>query len=85
MTICETNEIRDYVKRAPRRSYFNGSHMVYTMHVRLKWLSEISIGTLDERINRRAGIAARWEPFKFPVGSAMRRHARRQRVIHFGR
>ena len=55
METLETNEIRDYLKRAPKRMYFDGRRMVNTMHVRFKWLSEIAIGTLDERINRRAG------------------------------
>lgn len=85
MEALETNEIRDYLKRAPKRMYFDGRRMVNTMHVRLKWLSEIALGTIDERINRRAGNPSRWEPWRFPVASAIRRHARRQAVIKFGR
>lgn len=85
MDTIETNEIRDYLNRAPKRVYFDGRRMVNTMHVRLKWLSQIAMGPLDERINRRAGNPSRWEPWKFPVASAMRRRARRQAVIKFGR
>lgn len=70
------NEIRDYVQRAPKRIYFNGQGMVNTMHVRLKWLCEIARGTLDERINRRAGISDPWRPWAFPIESARRRNQR---------
>lgn len=85
MEVLDQNEIRDYLKRAPKRMYFDGARMVNTTHARLKWLSEIALGSLDERINRRAGQPSRWEPWRFPVASAIRRHARRQAVINFGR
>ena len=88
MKACEEldqNEIRDYINRAPKRLRFDGGRMVNTTHVRLKWLAQIAIGTLNERINRRAGQADQWTPWKNPVGSAIRRHGRRQAVIKWGR
>jgi len=85
MSQIDQNEIRDYVRRAPKRMFFDGMRMVNTMHVRLKWLSSIAMGTLDERINRRAGMPDKWDPWKNPVGSSIRRHARRMTVIRCGR
>lgn len=72
------NEIRDYLQRAPKKWFYDGLSMVNTTHVRLKWLSEIARGTLNERINRRAGIVEAWKPFTYPVGSACRRHHRNE-------
>jgi hypothetical protein len=81
-----TNEIRDYIERAPKRGlFFNGAQIVSTMHVRLKWLSEIAHGTIDQRINRRAGIVIDRPFYKYPVGSSIARHARRVNVQNFGR
>lgn len=73
-----TNEIRDYIERAPRRIKFDGCRMVNTTHVRLTWLASIARGTLDQKINRRAGLAERFKPFHNSVESAFRRHLRRQ-------
>ena len=72
------NEIRDYLARAPRRFHFDGARMVNTTCVRLKWLSDIARGTLDERINRRAGLQSPWIPWQHPVQSAIRRHHRNE-------
>lgn len=85
MEVIDQNEIRDYLNRAPKRWRFDGGRMVNTMHARLKWLSQIAAGPLNERINRRAGKPERWEAWKNPVGSSIRRHARRQAVIKWGR
>lgn len=72
------NEIRDYIERGPKKWRFSGGQMVNTTHVRLKWLCEIAHGTLDGKINRRAGIVDLYMPWKYPVGSAIRRHHRNQ-------
>lgn len=72
------NEIRDYIQRAPKKWIFRGHQMVNTSHVRLKWLAEIAQGTLNERINRRAGCEDKWIPWKNPVHSSCRRHHRNE-------
>lgn len=70
------NEIRDYITRAPKAWFFRDGRMVNTSHVRLKWLADIAQGTLHEKINRRAGICLSHEPWKYPVGSSIRRNGR---------
>ena len=77
----QTNEIRDYLARAPRRWSFDGLQMVNHTHSRLTWLASIARGTLNSRINRRAGIVERERPFCYPEGSSARRKQRRLLVI----
>lgn len=79
------NEIRDYLARAPRRFHFDGMRMVNNTSARFSWLASIASGTLDQRINRRAGIADVFQPFKYPVHSSQKRHHRRQMIKLFGR
>lgn len=79
-----TNEIRDYVERAPKRWRFEGGRMVNHTHVRYKWLAELALGTIDSKINRRAGIVDKWEPFKNPTWKAIRRHNRKMHMRRFG-
>lgn len=73
------NEIRDYIARAPKRWSFDGRRMVNNSHVRLKWLADLARGTLDERINRRAGITNMWRPWHNPVFNSVQRHKRKLR------
>lgn len=70
------NEIRDYLNRAPKRFHYNGSGMVNNTYSRLVWLSSIAYGTLDEKINRRAGAISKYYPWKNPSFSAARRNQR---------
>lgn len=77
----DQNEIRDYLNRAPKRRQFDGGRVVNTTHVRFAWLCQIAFGTLDERINRRAGLVFPWEPWKNPIGTSIRRHKRRMATI----
>lgn len=80
------NEIRDYLARAPNRWRFDGVRMVNYTAARSRWLTNIAVGTLDERINRRAGTVNLWIWWKLPPAvSARRRHHRRQMIIKFGR
>jgi len=79
------NEIRDYVQRAPKRWSFDGSRMINQTGVRLKWLHSLCMGTIDERINRRAGLIDEWRPFSNPAHSAVRRKERRNKLIAYGR
>ena len=79
-----TNEIRDYLRRAPKRWHFDGGRMVNTMFVRLKWLSDIARGTIDDRINRRAGLESPWRPFHDPICKSITRNRRRQ-LIRLGK
>lgn len=82
----QTNEIRDYVTRAPKRWHFNGSSMVNNTYVRLKWLTEIATGLLHDKINRRAGIIFEFTPWKYPVQSSIKRNHRnnlRKRGLRF--
>jgi hypothetical protein len=74
----QTNEIRDYLERGPKRLYFRDGRMVNTTYVRLIWLSTIARGLLDEKINRRAGIIFEWRPFARPVNAAIRRNRVKQ-------
>ena len=50
------NEIRDFVNRAPRPFVFEGQRILDMSRVRGTWLSEMASGSIDDRINRRAGI-----------------------------
>lgn len=68
------NEIRDFIERAPKLFTFDGKRMVNHAHIRYKWLSEISIGSIDSRINRRAGIVDEWIPWVNPIYKAMSRN-----------
>ena len=81
----DQNEIRDYLSRAPRRFHFDGMRMVNNTGARFAWLASIASGTLDQRINRRAGIEDVFLPFKYPVHSSQKRHHRRQMVKLYGR
>ena len=72
------NEIRDFLERAPRKWSFNGSRMASHSHVRYKWLSEMSCGSIDQRINRRAGIPDEWKPWRYPIYKAMARNQRKR-------
>ena len=83
--ILHANEIRDYISRAPRRFHFDGMRMVNNTAARFAWLAQIASGTLDQRINRRAGITDVYKPFKYPVYSSQQRHHRRQLIKLFGR
>lgn len=74
----QTNEIRDYIERAPKRWSFSGARMVNHTHARFKWLTDVARGTLNERINRRAGITDPWLPWKNPVQSSIRRNWRNE-------
>lgn len=76
--VIQANEIRDYINRAPKGWSFRGGRMVNSNYVRFAWLMQLSRGTIDERINRRAGIPDRWRPWSTPVVKACQRHARRQ-------
>lgn len=71
-----TNEIRDFIERAPKRFTFDGKRMVNHAHSRYKWFSEISIGSIDSRINRRAGIVDEWIPWVNPTYKSMSRNRR---------
>lgn len=77
------NEIHDYLQRAPARStvdQLTGKVRWHT-HARLTWLADLARGTIDERINRRAGIVPDpFKPFHCTTQSAVRRHARRRRL-----
>lgn len=70
------NEIRDFIERAPKRFTFDGKRMVNHAHIRYKWFSEISIGSIHSRINRRAGIVDAWIPWVDPIYKSMSRNRR---------
>lgn len=71
------NEIRDYLERAPKRWTFRCGRMVNHTQARLTWLASLAEGTLNERINRRAGWANDWKPWKNPTYKAVARHKRK--------
>lgn len=72
------NEIRDYLERSPRKWLYRDGRMVNTTFVRLKWLATLAQGTLNERINRRAGITDPYIPWKNATYSACRRRHRKE-------
>ncbi|ABD71996.1 hypothetical protein Rfer_4310 (plasmid) [Rhodoferax ferrireducens T118] len=72
------NEIRDFLARAPKRRSPNGQGFVNNTHSRFKWLCDIAHGTLNEKINRRAGVSDPCKPWVNPVWSAIRRHSRKK-------
>lgn len=74
--MLHTNEIRDYILRAPKKIIFKGGRIINTTAVRYRWLSQLAEGPLDARTNRRAGVADDWKPFHNPTRSAIRRNAR---------
>lgn len=71
------NEIRDFLARAPKRRSSNGQGFLNNTHGRFKWLCDIARGTINEKINRRAGVADPCQPWVNPVWSAIRRHSRK--------
>lgn len=81
-----TNEIRDYLARAPKRWQFNGMGMVNNTGARLRWLETICRGTLHERINRRAGIVQEYAPWRHlnPAQRSVRRHWRKEQKRKYG-
>ena len=76
MSDLATNEIHDYLARAPKKWEFRGREMINNTHVRLVWLAGIARGPINERINRRAVITDPWRPFCDPTTSAIRRNDR---------
>ena len=75
MALLEQNEIRDYIQRAPARCVYNGSQIVWNTPSRLVWLASLARGSIDDRINRRAGILDEQQPWKTsPTHKASRRH-----------
>jgi len=70
------NEIRDYIARAPRPWRFVDGRMVCASYARLSWLATIARGTLDSRINRRAGMLQEFRPWHYPVQGSIRRNIR---------
>jgi hypothetical protein len=82
------NEIRDYIARAPKRIQFDGKQLVNNTGARFRWLEQLCRGTIDQRINRRAGVTfdwmyAPWKPDR--AWKATNRWHRRQRIILNGR
>lgn len=82
MTTLHQNEIRDFLQRAPRRNWcFVGDHLVNYEGCRRLWFASILRGTIDERINRRAGLkvfaAVPYAPWRGAY-SAIKRNKRRE-------
>ena len=71
-----SNEIRDFQKRAPKRFIRTGRSYFNAAAVRYRWLAEISRGTIDERIQRRAGIPIDHDRYT-AIYKSIRRHARK--------
>ena len=78
-----SNEIRDFIERAPAPRVFDGYRLLDMSPVRQLWLSEIFSGDIHSRINRRAGLMVHARPFykQNPVFASVRRHARHLRRI----
>jgi hypothetical protein len=75
------NEIRDYLRRAPKRWSFNGSQMVNNTGARFRWLADLACGTLNKRINRRAGVVNPQQLWQLPpwIASKKRNHRNEMR------
>jgi hypothetical protein len=72
--MTESNELRLFALYAPPRLVFSGSSMMDCSAARRILLRNLSRGSIDERINRRSGQVAKWEPFKASINKAMRRN-----------
>lgn len=74
------NEIRDFVNRAPRPFVFEGQRILDMSRVRGTWLSEMASGSIDDRINRRAGFKKGGKPFykTNPIWASVRRNHRNE-------
>lgn len=70
------NEIRDFLARAPKRFYRSGAYCRNPAAVRYRWLAEISEGSIDHRIERRAGVRSNPDYVK-PIQKSIRRNARK--------
>jgi hypothetical protein len=82
MGFLTQNEIRDFLLRAPRRSWrFTGCHLVNYEACRHLWFADLLKGTIDERINRRSGLKVftplQYAPWRGPY-SAIKRNKRRE-------
>ena len=75
-----SNEIRDYLQRAPKRRIIVNGKLVNNTGTRLRWLEQLCRGTLDERINRRASSLSMPYPWKNPISSSIRRHNRHHKA-----
>ena len=80
MALLATNEIRDCIQRAPARCVFDGRQIVWNTHARLVWLASMAHGSIDDRINRRAGLIYEFKPWMM---SAEYKATRRHRINEF--
>ena len=79
------NELRDYIQRAPKRWSFNGFEMVNNAEACNRWLDQLCRGTIDQRINRRAGMGEKWFPYgPTPIMKSIRRHRAREHFKKYG-
>lgn len=70
------NEIRDFLARAPKRFYRSGVYCHNPAVARYRWLAEISEGSIDHRIQRRAGVQP--DPdYVTSIQKSIRRNARK--------
>ncbi|ABM39493.1 conserved hypothetical protein (plasmid) [Polaromonas naphthalenivorans CJ2] len=80
-----SNELRDYILRAPKRWTFNGCEMVNNSEACYRWLEQLCRGTLDQRINRRAGLVEKWFPYwRTPTMKSIKRHHDREHIKKYG-
>ncbi|ADV02168.1 MULTISPECIES: hypothetical protein [Comamonadaceae] len=74
----EINEIRAFVNRAPKTWMFRDGELLNFTPARHAWLNKMASGSLDQRINRRAGICTQTPIWKYPTMSAIQRNQRRR-------
>ena len=75
------NEIRDFIKRCPKRWRFDGTSIMNYDSIRRDWIQDIDSGSIHDRINRRSGYSYPISPFYAPwrgVQASIRRHRRNQ-------
>ncbi len=75
--MLQINEITDFLNRAPKKLVYNGYGIQNNSAIRFRWLSEICAGSINQRINRRAGIKDDYIPWKSPTFASVSRHSRK--------
>jgi len=75
------NEIRDFLNRAPKRKLGNGPRFFNPAVVRYRWMAEISSGSIDVRIQRRAGLEDRHADYYKPIRKAIARNRQKKGFV----
>lgn len=72
--------IQQFIKKAPsKRLSFNGCQIISHDLVRQQMFNQLLTGSIDQRINRRAGLKTQFNPWKSsPVSKSRYRHRKNE-------